>query len=272
MIWTTKNAKHGIDIDEIERAVKKNVLVPVGMNLKLASEYNMLPDQEIGEYIEKLNGVISNEGRTLTKKQAQQIMLIILAGCLYGMHQYCKNKKNIELRKYLAFDDQSMYLKLGPMLECLDKPYEPYAQNLWRFLYELQLYGCSYEHVCIDSRHFRYIFYNNISGYSSYEKSRLSYKDSETLSNFYTKSDGDENPLLFVDFGKMVCRHTHPQYDSRNSIWDGKYAGRRVLQMCDLVGAVKNMGDEYIVAPAFNLYANAVLRNISDYRQQFLSK
>lgn len=240
-------------------------MVPVDSNPKLAYEHDMLPNQRVGAYIDKLNKVISDENRMLTKEQARQIMLITMASVLYGMREYCKNKQGIKLSKYLDVDSFNMVMLL-PFIADDDS-----CTNVWNsVLRELHWLGCGYEHICAGISEYG-IGYDRKLGFDCYEKYALSYKDSEALSEFYTKSNMDENPLLFVDFGKMLCRHTHPQYDSRNSIWDGKYAGRRVLQMCDLIGAVKNMGEKYVIAPAFNLYANAVLRNVSDYKR-FISK
>ncbi|MBO7559733.1 MAG: hypothetical protein J6T27_01080 [Alphaproteobacteria bacterium] len=289
MLWTTKRIKHN-NTYELENTIRKDVWVPEDMQTGLAQDKEMLPYQGVGKRIVVLNDSL-NRSAKMTKEQAQQIMLITLAGILYGLCEYCSDQSDVRLSEklgyYLRDDAMYMNLHLGSILENLDKldimsehsysvknkgkedRYPDAHKALYKELRNLSWRGYGYNHYCDDNEEYNYDSNTNrFLTPHSWNKQDLSNKYSVIFQDFYIKHDGGENPLLFVDFGKMLCRHTHPQYDARDSIFDVKNPDfQRVYDICDLIKAVRKMGNQYVCAPAFNLYGNAVLRCIGEYRK-----
>ena len=84
------------------------------------------------------------------------------------------------------------------------------------------------------------------------------------LSKYYKDGQGNASEKFFKDFGRMLCRHVTHGYDSRKSILDMRYSGAKVHDIISLIQAVKNMGDKYVLAPAVNLYADAIIACLYD--------
>ncbi len=248
----TDEKKMAADIAKRDTFVR-GLSVPENRGAELAAKYKMSSDKEIGQRIHKLMVVLygvqmgTNE---LTKSQAQQIMLIVLASILYGTYEFgqCIDNKDIKSAVgYLSADVNDLQKCLDQALSELDpKPEsksEPFYTNL--------------------------PLTKNISGYvGGYTFNRPKQKCLESFGTFlstYYKINNKDNDLVssnyfLKDYGRVLCRHIQPWtwYDSRKSIDDIRYSGAKVREVCDLINAVKRMGDEYVIAPAVNLYALAL--------------
>lgn len=265
MIWTTKRIKHDPAYDELEAEIRDEILVPADMNAGFARQYGVAPDQPIGRYIVKLNKSIKS-GAHLTKNQARFIMLLTLCGILHGVRKYCLDdgvdghRDAKEAYNYLKVDDKyakavlkSIIVSQSQKDDCSFMLTEKWNE----FVNKLNKKGCYYIGECDET------FY----------KSRAASKYDEALEVFYTSHNGDDDSRFLRDMGRMFCRHTHPEYDARNSFWDVKNPEfQRVYDICDLMKAVRAMGDQYVLAPVFNLYAESVLRCVQDCKKHLSKK
>lgn len=246
----TDEKKMAKDVSKRDTIVR-GLFVPENMGAELATRYKMSPDAEVGRHIHKLMVALSGVKmgtQKLTKSQAQQIMLIVLSGILYGTYEFGKGIDNEDIKSavgYLSEDVNDLQTCLGQALSESDSE--------------------EAEHFYSD-----YSLNTKISGYiGGYTFNRPKQKSLKTFGTFLKTyyydtrgkvEEGFESDKFFKDYGRVLCRHIQwgTFYDSRKSIDDIKYSGAKVREVCDLINAVKKMGNEYVIAPAVNLYALAL--------------
>ena len=213
--------------------------VPENMGAELATKYEMSPDAEVGRHIHELMVAlfgVQMGTKKLTPVQAEQVMLIVLASVLYGVCEFGQQIDDKDIKSavgYLSEDVEDLKTYLGETLNSTPKT-----------LYDLSRIASGYT-----------------NGYTfSWPKTSSLEYFGNFLSAYY-KPKGKEHigsDRFFKDYGRVLYRHLTPGYDSRKSIWNIRHSETKVHDVCDLINAVKKMGNEYVIAPAVNLYALAL--------------
>lgn len=250
MITDEKRAKAD---EKLYNELVSGLFVPENTGAELAAKYGMSPDKEIGQYIHKLLVASFGVGmgtKKLTESQAQQIMLIVLASILYGTYEFGRqiDDKNIKSAVgYLSEDVNDLQTCLGHALLELDSNPESFYSD-----YDLNSNMCGY----INGYTFNKPKQRSLETFGGYLSKYYKTQDKISRKEKYNKN-------FFKNYGRVLSRHFTEGYDSRKSIIDIRYSGAKVRDVCDLIKAVKSMGDEYVIAPAVNLYAN-VLKSYSE--------
>lgn len=239
--------------EKIYNELVRDLFVPENTGAELVAKYGMSTDTEVGRRIHELMvasfGVQMGTNR-LTKSQAQQIMLIVLASILYGTYEFGQRIDNQDIKsavRYLSEDVNDLQTCLGRALLELDSKPESNSEHFYTD-YKLAIKISGY-----------------ISGYTfNRPKQKCLEKFGTFLSTYYKINNKDDGLVSSNDFlknyGRVLCRHIQPctWYDSRKSIDDIRYSGAKVREVCNLINAVKGMGNEFVLAPAVNLYAHAL--------------
>ena len=244
--------------EKIYNELVSGLFVPENTGAELAAKYGMSPDKEIGQYIHKLMVASFGVGmgtHKLTQSQAQQIMLIVLASILYGTYEFGQNIDNKDVKvavNYLADDVKDVKECLNRALLALDPKPESFYSD-----YDLNSTVCGY----INGYAFNKPKQRSLEAFGGYLSKYYKAYDKKSREEKYSKN-------FFKDYGRVLSRHLTDGYDSRKSIFDIRYSGSKVRDVCDLIKAVKGMGNEFVLAPAVNLYAN-VLKSYSEEVRKF---
>ena len=208
------------------------LFVPEDTGAELVAKYGMSPDMEVGRRIHEL--MVASFGvqigtHKLTKSQAQQIMLIVLASILYGTYEFGQSIDNKDIKsavRYLSEDVNDLQTCLGRALLELDSKPESKSEHFYTD-YKLAIKISGY----IGGYTFNRPKQECLKSFGAFLKAyyKVYPKDKENIGS-------DE---FFKDYGRVLSRHLTTGYDSRKSIDDIRYSGAKVREVCDLINAVK---------------------------------
>ncbi|MBR4806241.1 MAG: hypothetical protein IKZ64_00290 [Alphaproteobacteria bacterium] len=247
-VYLRDQKKQFQDVERISM-VRDICTLPSSANSELAEKYDMGPHQKVGMYIQELTEAIKKGTNKLTPAQARQIMLITLAGVLYGVYEFDKstrstNKNALDARVFLLEDVLKFKEWIGHTLSELEID----ARWNWERMNSMDVMGYTY-----------------VTDYGADPaKTDSLQRFGADLSKYYKDRQGKESEKFFKDFGRMLCRHVTHGYDARKSILDIRYSGNKVYDITSLIQAVKNIGDEYVLTPAVNLYIDAIIGQLYD--------
>ena len=230
-----------------EKIFREDILVPANLNIKLAHKYEMAPGDSVGQYITKLNGIMENGG-ALTDDQAQQVMLITLASVLYSAYEF-SNTPN--------FLKEDVSVLCGHLAQNIGDSGDDEENSRWGSIN----YGVHYQ---------LHELTNPYVVKKVYAPQQKAIKNlSENLVDYYRKYDGvkgfnNNSKDFFYDWGRLFKRYLDTNH---NDFYAIRQHGKYVYALSNLVMAVINMGGDYAIGPAINLYANAVLAHIEESKK-----
>ena len=239
--FATAQYVRGRSTKDLKNLVKCNAfieqqLVPTDTGKVLAEKYGMHPDGEIGKYIDELakSHACSYSDENVQSEHTNRICTVLLAALFLGVCEFRAAKKGLSEKE--KADVQKVY---SLILESRNLSGEEFLKNRNKFLCMLM------EARKIEGDE-RWPSENRLQGH----------KCDRALYDI-----GREAGVLL--YNRRACGLDHYYVESVND---------SVYDLCDIKNRLKTLGEEYVIAPAVNLWLREILANNKEMKSIYEKK
>ena len=231
------------------------LLLSANTGKKLATKYDMVPGTELWKHIESLS-LVAKKNEEYSPRQARQVLFVFYIAIFYGIYEFLKDLDN--KKEFTFFEKKAM--------EMMSNDADYMRKNIVETLSKMDTDDAEILDEIYGGLHKRFENYTSNTGFTEdiatiqqrYHWGYLERTDWYSLIKMLSEKSMN---LTDVVRGMTYCvfgQGSSMPYDVTH--YCNHWGAENVLP---LVSKLKSLGDEYVIAPAMNLYINTVL-NLKD--------